>query len=402
MDSERFFADLPPFDGFVGAVEPRSYHDVPADWCIAITDVEGSTAAIAAGRYKDVNVVGAASIVSMNNAAKDLLLPYVFGGDGTTLLFPSSRREAIEVALRGVRRLARERFDLGLRVGVVPVGELREDGYSVQVARFRLSPWVSLATLAGTGIAEAERRIKSPALGARYSVADRSADGDANLDGFECRFEPLQSHHGHIVSLLVVAREAAASGRAATYHEVLDTINAALDDVDSANPARHESLNIAKDLSHYEQESKLRGGLGRLARFVYALGAWGMGSLGRLLLWTGWRLPGFDGSKYRDEVIAHTDFRKFDEMLRMVLDVTPAQLATLERALAERHAAGRIAYGLHISRSAVMTCLITNHERDHVHLVDGADGGYAMASVTLKRQLGAVGAAIDQAESSGS
>lgn len=399
MNTERFFADLPPFDGFAGAVEPRSYHDVPADWCIAITDVEGSTAAIAAGRYKDVNVVGAASIVSMNNAAKDLLLPYVFGGDGTTLLFPSSRREAIEVALRGVRRLARERFDLGLRIGVVPVAALRDDGFSVQAARFRLSPWVSLATLAGSGIAEAERRIKSPTLGERYSVADEGADGAANLDGFECRFEPLQSHRGHIVSLLVVAQAPDTGARAATYHQVLDTINAALEDVDSANPARHESLNIANDLAHFEQESKLRAGAGRWARFRYALGAWAVAGVGRFLLRTGWRIPGFDGAKYRDEVIAHTDFRKFDEMLRMVLDVTPAQLATLERALADLYAEGRIAYGMHTSASAVMTCLITNHERDHVHLVDGADGGYAMASVMLKRQLEAARASKPQVAS---
>ncbi|MEZ4265312.1 MAG: DUF3095 domain-containing protein [Myxococcota bacterium] len=387
MTSERFFADLPPFDGFVGAVEPRSYHDVPDDWCVAITDVEGSTAAIAAGRYKDVNVVGAASIVSVNNAAKDLLLPYVFGGDGTTLLFPASRRAAIEVALRGVRRLARERFDLGLRIGVVPVDALRRDGFEVQVARFRLSPWVSLAMLAGSGIAEAERRIKSPELGERYSVADSSAVAHADLDGFECRFEPMRSRHGHIVSLLVVAKGTSSEERAAVYHQVLDAINGALDDVSQANPARHESINIASGLHHYQQESRLRGGAGGLARFIYALTAWGIGGVGRFLLWTGWRIPGFDGSKYRDEVIAHTDFRKFDEMLRMVIDVTPAQLATLEQVLAEHHTAGHIAYGLHTSTSAIMTCLIQNHEREHVHLVDGADGGYAMASVPLKKQL---------------
>jgi len=34
-----------------------------------------------------------------------------------------------------------------------------------------------------------------------------------------------------------------------------------------------------------------------------------------------------------------------------------------------------------------MTCLIFNHEGNHVHFVDGADGGYAMAARPLKAAL---------------
>jgi hypothetical protein len=387
MGSERFFADLPAFDGFAGAVEPERYQDVPDDWCVAITDVVGSTAAIAAGRYKEVNVIGAASIISMNNAAKDLLLPYVFGGDGATLLFPSSRREAIGAALRALQHLARERFDLGLRVGVVPVSELRADGFPLRLARFRLSESVTMAVLAGTGVAEAERRVKSSELGGRYSESGPRTTGSADLAGFECRFEPLTSRHGHIASLLVMAHSDDPAGRPQIYHEVLDAIDAALGDVSRANPARHASLVIASSLTHYEQESRLRGGTGRLRRLLYTLKVYAIASLGRFLLWTRWRMPGFDGARYRDEVIAHTDFRKFDGTLRMVIDVTPAQLDALVALLDQRRAAGLIAYGLHTSTRAIMTCLISSHERDHVHLVDGADGGYAMAATALKRQL---------------
>lgn len=73
--TDRFYADLPSFEGFADAVDPARYTDAPTDWFVAITDVRGSTDAIEAGRYKDVNALGAASIVAVLNAAPGLDLP---------------------------------------------------------------------------------------------------------------------------------------------------------------------------------------------------------------------------------------------------------------------------------------------------------------------------------------
>lgn len=387
MSSERFFAELEPFDGFAGIVEPSSYHAVPDDWCVAITDVEDSTRAIAEGRFKDVNAIGAASIVAVLNAARDLPLPFVFGGDGATILFPASRRAAVAVALRGMRRLARESFGLALRVGIVPVADLTRAGLPVRVGRLRLSPWVSLAMLSGRGVTEAERRIKSGDHDHEYSVVAAGAEAQADLAGFECRWDPLHTRRGHIVTLLVAARGPDAETRSETYREVLASIDAVLGDVTRANPASLESLNIAGDARAFEQEARLLGGASALGRGLRGVQAWATAQLGRLLLRTGWRIPGFDGSAYRREVVQNTDFRKFDEMLRMVLDVTPAELAALEADLAARREGRRLAYGMHVSEAAVMTCLIFSHEHVHVHFVDGSGGGYATAAVALKQQL---------------
>lgn len=51
-----------------------------------VTDVRGSTGAIEDGRYRDVDALGVASIIALCNALPELDLPYVFGGDGATLL----------------------------------------------------------------------------------------------------------------------------------------------------------------------------------------------------------------------------------------------------------------------------------------------------------------------------
>ncbi len=158
--SDDFLRMLPAIERFADVTEAAFYAEVPEDFHVVLTDVRGSTRAIEAGRYRCVNAVGVASIVAVRNATPDLELPYVFGGDGATLLVPESRRAVCEAALRGVRRLARETFELELRVGVVPVRELRAAGHRLEVARFRVSQNVHLAMLRGKGVAEAERWVK--------------------------------------------------------------------------------------------------------------------------------------------------------------------------------------------------------------------------------------------------
>ena len=48
---------------------------------------------------------------------------------------------------------------------------------------------------------------------------------------------------------------------------------------------------------------------------------------------------------------------------------------------------GSIAFGIHASSNALITCMISHHQKDHVHFVDGSAGGYALASVEMKQQL---------------
>jgi hypothetical protein len=83
--------------------------------------------------------------------------------------------------------------------------------------------------------------------------------------------------------------------------------------------------------------------------------------------------------------VATTDFRKFDGSLRLVLSGTAAQREKLTRYLEERRALGELCYGMHVARSAVMTCLIDDRQGEHFHFVDGAGGGYASAAVALKQ-----------------
>ena len=47
-------------------------------------------------------------------------------------------------------------------------------------------------------------------------------------------------------------------------------------------------------------------------------------------------------------------------------------------------------FGIHISQSALMTCFVPSiGDGQHVHFVDGGNGGYAMAAKELKAQADA-------------
>ena len=95
---------------------------------------------------------------------------------------------------------------------------------------------------------------------------------------------------------------------------------------------------------------------------------------------------GVDWAKYKKEVVQNSDFRKFDDTLRFVLDVTSEQKRALVECLELRHQRGEIFYGTHSSPSALMTCLVFDRVGDHIHFMDGDNGGYALAAVELKKQ----------------
>src|SRR5207244_4274658 len=102
----------------------------------------------------------------------------------------------------------------------------------------------------------------------------------------------------------------------------------------------------------------------------------------------GIRVGGFVPKTYTRQVVENSDFRKYDDGLRMILDCT----VELERALTQRLDAAAsqriIRYGLHRQDAAMMTCFTPSAMRsDHVHFIDGARGGYASAATALKAMV---------------
>ena len=72
----------------------------------------------------------------------------------------------------------------------------------------------------------------------------------------------------------------------------------------------------------------------------------------------------------------------------MVIDCTAAQADAIRAVLDAEWKRGTIDYGTHTANAALMTCFVRNtEETGHIHFIDGADGGYALAAADMKRRM---------------
>ncbi len=367
-DTSRFYADLTPFDHDHHLTEPRHYREAPPDWFIFITDVRGSTAAIAGGRYKEVNTIGAASIIAAQNACPEFDLPFVFGGDGATLLAPPAARERIAAALLYLQRKSRTDFGLDLRVGCVPLAEVQARGRRVLVARRRLSEGNFLAMFAGGGINEATLMVKQP--GGQYLLG---ADGDTtgSVDGLECRWSAVPARRDGVLSLIAHAP----GENLVLYEGLLAQIRAIAPQAMPITPANLPTRWPPEFLMH-ESKMKQRG---RLAQWLHYLGIAALTGLLTLIVRKTKETPGSAAADYIAALCQNNDHLKLDDYLRMVIDVTHEQRAAIERLLEDYRRQHGLAWGSHFSAASLFTCMVRS-PKIHLHFVDGDDGGYTAAA----------------------
>lgn len=375
----HFFAQLKSFSDFHSVANKDIFTELPDDWWIAICDVAGSTKAIEAGLYKDVNTLGAATIIAALNASKGTALPFVFGGDGATIAYPDSLREPIENALSAARKMASDEFSMDLRVGVFKSQFIKSKGFELKVAKFRLSPQVSLAMFRGDGFKQAELLLKDPSTRLTYEIEKASSVDPQIFAGLECRWNPIQPKHDIILSMIV-------SGNSSeVITQVLTKIESILGE--NSAPISKTQIPLSWPPQFLGSEVKVRtAGAGHFKRIIYWLTGFATSLIGFVVMSRQGKIGNFDAKKYMHELVANSDHRKFDDSLRMIVDCTNAQASALENYLDQARARGELSFGVYRSPTALMTCMVFSWDH-HVHFIDGSDGGYALAAKQLKSQL---------------
>ena len=388
MTTLNFYRDLPVLESFAQTIETARHAQVPGDWWIVVADVIGSTKAIEAGGYKKVNTVGVACIAAVVNVDRSVEMPFVFGGDGATFAVPDSLLERVIPALREAQRLSRESFDLLLRVGLVRVSSLLDNGLPVRLAKIRSSPNVSQPTLSGSGWEEAERMVKDSLADGVLRVQEVDGPCAGSFEGFECRWQGVPSFQDHKLALLVATVSVDAEANLASYRKLSDKIAQIYGDISSYHPLRAERMSLSFNPRQLSHEWRVRSSrLNPWGRIKYFARMFLLNLAGAYLFARKMDTKTVRWSHYTDEMVENTDFRKFDGMLRMVIDGSDAQYEALREYLDGQHREGQLVYGMHRSREALLTCIVFSHNGNHVHFVDGSDGGYAMAALGLKAQL---------------
>lgn len=378
--SPEFYASVPAQDDFARLSSDTAYTPLPDDWWVGTSDIVGSTQEVARGRYKTVNMVAAAVISAQINAHKGTPFPFIFGGDGAAFAVPAAWKALSEQALAAVRCWAAEEFEMGLRVGMVRVADIRKAGLDVTVARFKVSQGVDYAMFSGGGISWAETAMKAGLHG--LGAAPKGSQPD--LTGLSCRWSHMPSRNGTVLSVVILPLDGVPD---ADFSALAQSVLELIHDLEGAgHPAEEHGPPVRWPPPGAALEAHAQRGGGSFGRahrkaLFESLVAW-------LLIKTGVRLGGFDARGYRRAVGNNADFRKFEDGLKMTIDCDALIEARLRTLLAESAEAGVIRFGLHAQPEAMMTCIVPSIlTDDHVHFVDGAAGGYTAAAQNIKTRL---------------
>ncbi len=373
--SEVWVEAVPVLDHFAQVADPSLYAPLPDDWIIGLSDVIDSTGAIDAGLYKAVNLAGAATISAVSNALGGALRLFAFGGDGARFAVPPEHAAATVEALARVAAWAARDLALDLRVGTTTVAAARAAGFDVRAAFWPASEHVRYAMFTGGGLEWAETQMKE----GHASLAPVD-DEDPDLTGLSCQWGPIKPRQGKILSLIVKPVAGVAQHH---FADVATRVMGLLDEAAALNPVPRDGPEVHWPSDSLALQSRVAGsGRGAWRRRLTVI-------LTTAMIWLVFkfrlRIGGFEPQRYRREITANTDFRKFDDALMMTLDCSPGTVARLRALLDSAAAEGVVRYGLHEQDSALMTCVVPSvMTANHMHFVDGADGGYASAARQLR------------------
>ena len=385
--NENFYSSLSILSEFNAIDDLNSFHPAPDDWLIVIADIKNSTQSVNAGQYKQVNMVGASCITAVLNALGDIQIPFVFGGDGATMLIPGPVQATVKTALNSVRALALSEFQIQLRIGFVPISKVRKAHRDVLVAKYQISTGNALAMFSGGGIELADQLIKADNSCRLYAVAERPSQAPPDLTGLSCRWQPLRSSKGQMICLLIQVLDENMQNRHQNLSDVLSQISEILDNnISNSNPVTKRTLRFNWPPDGLKMEAVLTKGQQSFARrYLFVLyQSFIQSVLERFNLSAG----NYNAPEYRKELQMNADYRRFDDTLRLVLDCSENQIIRITKMLEKKHQSKKIAYGLHKTDQAQMTCLIFSLEHhEHIHFIDGSDGGFWAAAVEYKKQI---------------
>jgi hypothetical protein len=377
--ADSFLATVPRFSRFGKILDPELYAPLPDDWVVGLSDVVGSTRAIEAGHYKTVNMAGASVIAAISNVLGNVPYPFVFGGDGASFALPAEMAAVARRVLACTAAFVEEVYGLRLRVAEVPVAAIRAAGFDIRVARFAASPDLDYVTFSGGGLSWAEKEMKAGA----FAIAPGPPGCRPDLSGLSCRFEAMPARRGVMLSIIV--RPARSGAPEVAYRAVIEQIVRLIEESpDMARPVPDGGPPLKWPPTGLELEARAsvapRGSLRlrRLFLFFHTLLSYSV---------LRYRLPGgrFDPGRYLDQLVANSDYRKYDDGLRMTIDCSRELADAIESRLAAAAADGIAAYGTHRQQAALMTCLAPSvYKSDHIHFLDGAAGGYAAAAAAMK------------------
>jgi len=284
-----------------------------------------------------------------------------------------------------VQKLATDAFNLALRVGIVPMEAIALNR-EIKIAKLRISENYNQAILRGGGISYATDLVKNRATTDLYTPKPQRSEAIADFSGLECRWQDIPTRHEEILSLIIFVN--APSQTDLIYREVINQIDRIYGQGTECHPIVSDNLQLAFREKNLSAETRVfTASQSWLNKFLYLWKLRLINLLGLILMTFNIKTGMLNWGDYKQLVSEATDFKKFDDVLRMVISGKTKQRQKLVDYLEQKFKEGRLVYGIHVSDRALMTCLVFERAGRHVHFVDGADGGYALAAKEMKERM---------------
>ncbi len=385
MSERAFYQGLPSLHRSLKEIlsEPELFLPVPESWFVIVTDVKGSTKAVAEGRYREVNTIAASGVIACLNVAQkhNVQIAFLYGGDGVTLLVPAELHEEMIEALKALRANTQVSYGLSLRVGSVQVHDVYASGASVRVAKWSVAPGYDQAVFLGDGLSYADKVIK-----ADMSTGDVGEEepGAVDLSGLMCRWKDVKPAKSAEEVICVIVQAMRASEQATVYQEVLACFDEIYGSYEKRHPITARALSPSVNIGNLRLKGQLmRGNPDLFSLINEALRALMSSILFRYSL----KIGRFDPVVYIQELIAATDTLHLSGTLYTVMMGKESQRIALREALDVLEEKGKLIYGLAPCPSAVVTCYVPRYDKGHTHFLDGTGGGYTQASKEFKAKL---------------
>ncbi len=380
LNTENFYLELPIHTRRLSKLMSSNslFHDVPEDWHILVADIKNSTRAVKDGKHQQVNLVATGSVIAILNlaAARKINIPFFFGGDGATMLVPPALLSSGISALKKHKINTFKNFNFELKIGHVSLEDVYKKGMHLKIARARINPVFNIPVVLGNGLEYAETLVKN----FPEQVVVPVDNLPLNLDGMECKWNRIKppKENQEVISLIVCNHGEEEPSK--SFSQVLKAIDDIYGSPRSRKPISVKRLKLNAKLGQINLE--MRSKLGKFNGF-YFVKNWLRNNLGKLYF-------NFSdsGKIYLEKLVELTDTITIDGRINTVITGNADQRSSLVSFLDHLEKAGKIKYGLQVSGESVMSCYVKDMAtNDHIHFVDGADGGYTKAANNLKEKL---------------
>lgn len=355
------------------------FSEVPEDWHVLVADIKNSTEAIKNGKHNEVNLVATGSIIAVMNIvyAQNINVPFFFGGDGATILVPSKYLEKAMSALEKHRKNTLKNFGFELKVGHISVKEIYNDKIELIIAKAQINDIFNIPVILGNGLQYAESLIKKEdPLKKQNFQMDESP---LNLDGMQCKWDKIKppEETQEVVSLIVTG--CGDQDPSKIFSEVLKAIDEIYGSQGRRKPISVKRLQLKSGLHKINSEMRVK--LGKFDAFFF------LKNLIKVNFGKFYLKNTKAGKEYLQKLVELTDTLTIDGRINTVITGTSEQRKSLISFLDQLERSNKIKYGLYVSQESVMSCYVRNMSTaEHIHFVDGADGGYTRAANSLKKK----------------